>query len=279
MKINIAKSLGFCKGVSNAYKLAIKAAASGIPTYMLGHLVHNQHVIDELNSKGVITIKTLKDLPKGATGNLIISAHGLSPAQHEKAVATGMTIIDTTCPWVKKPQLLAKQMVDEGYHLVIVGDKNHSEVLGIQGWAYDKADVVDSLKEAKKIAFHEKMATIAQTTQSRKNYDDIINELAKKTKELKVCDTICEATSDLQRSAQETAKRSEIMFVIGDKKSANTKRLKEICEETGARTYQIESAADLDLSLTKGFDTIGITAGASTPDRVIEEVVAKLKGN
>jgi (E)-4-hydroxy-3-methyl-but-2-enyl pyrophosphate reductase len=184
MKINIAKNLGFCKGVANAYKLAIKAASSGTPTYMLGYLVHNQNVIDELNQKGVITLKTLKDLPKNATGNLIISAHGLSPDQNAKALATGLTVIDTTCPWVKKPQMLAKQMVDEGYHLVIVGDKDHTEVRGVMGWGYDKADVVDSLKDLKKIASHEKIAVIAQTTQSRKHYDEIINELAKKTKEL-----------------------------------------------------------------------------------------------
>jgi (E)-4-hydroxy-3-methyl-but-2-enyl pyrophosphate reductase len=277
MKVLISKYLGFCNGVRGAYKLAVKTASNNEPTYMLGNLVHNQKVIDELKGKGVISIKSLKEIPKGATGNLIISAHGISPEVFEDAAKTGLTIIDTTCPWVKKPQTLAKQMLDEGYHVVIVGDKNHAEVAGIMGWAENKAEIVENVKEAKKIAFHEKIAVIAHTTQARQNFDEVINELTSKTNELRVCDTICDATGKMQRAATDIAKRSEIMLVIGDKKSANTRRLKELCEETGAKTYQIESADDLDLNWLKGFDIIGVTAGASTPDNVIEAVTSKLQ--
>jgi 4-hydroxy-3-methylbut-2-enyl diphosphate reductase len=279
MKLLISKNLGFCVGVNRAYKLALKTAASGEPVYILGYLVHNQKVIDELGSKGVKTIKNLSEIPKSATGYLIISAHGLPPETYAKAEKTGLKIVDTTCPWVKKPQELAKMLVGEGYHVVIVGDKNHSEVIGIVGWAGGKAQVVENVKDLKKVEFHDKMAVLAQTTQSAANFDAVVNALVSKTNELKMYNTICEATNSMQRSAQDTAKRSEIMFVIGDKKSANTKRLKELCEETGAKTYQIESAADLDMSLTKGFDVVGLTAGASTPESVIEEVVNKLKGS
>ncbi len=279
MKLLISKYLGFCTGVSRAYKLALKTAQQGEPVYIFGYLVHNLKVIDELQSKGIKTIKTLNELPKDATGYLVISAHGLSPEMHAKAEKTGLKIVDTTCPWVKKPQETAKQLIDEGYHVVIVGDRNHAEVLGIMGWANNKAQVVENAKDLKKVEFHDKIGVIAQTTQSAKNFDEVVNGLLPKTNELKTFNTICEATNKMQRSAQETAKRSEIMFVIGDAKSANTKRLKELCEETGAKTYQIESAADLDLNLIKGFDIIGLTAGASTPDNVIEEVVKKLKGN
>lgn len=278
MKILISKHLGFCNGVSNAYKLAIKTAASGEPTYMLGYLVHNQQVIDELGSKGVITIKNLKELPKDAKGHLIISAHGLPPETIEKAIATGLNIIDTTCAWVKKPQLLAKQLIEEGYHVVIVGEKNHTEVIGILGWAGGRAQIVENLKEAKNVTEHKKIAVLAQTTQSRQNFDDVINELGNKTKELKICDTICDATGQMQRSTTDVAKRAEIMLVIGDKKSANTRRLKEISEDTGAKTYQIGSADELNMNWLKGFDIIGLTAGASTPTIVIDAVVAKLKG-
>jgi 4-hydroxy-3-methylbut-2-enyl diphosphate reductase len=278
MKLLIAKYLGFCTGVNRAYNLAIKTAAKGEPVYMLGYLVHNQKVIDELKAKGVQTVKDLKEIPKDATGYLIISAHGLSPDIHEKAEKTGLKIIDTTCPWVRKPQTLAKQLVDEGYHLIIVGDKNHTEVTGIMGWANDKAQVIEGVKDVKKVQFHDKMAVIAQTTQSMKNFEDVVNALAEKTGEIKMFNTICDATSKMQRSAVDVAKRSEIMLVIGDSKSANTRRLKDLCEETGAKTYQIESAENLDLKLLKGFDAIGLTAGASTPAHVIEEVIRKLKG-
>ncbi len=285
MNLLISKALGFCKGVDRAYRLAIKTAEKGKPTYILGYLVHNQKVIDELKAKGVISVKDLNEIPNGATGYLIISAHGVSPDVLEKAGKTGLKLIDTTCPWVKKPQLMAREMAEKGYHIVIIGDRNHAEVAGILGWAQrlpagrqGKAQVIEGPRDVKKVSFHERTAVIAQTTQSRKNFEDVINLLAGKTNELHVCDTICEATTKMQRSAVDVAKRAEVMFVIGDKKSANTRRLKELCEETGAKTYQIESADDLDLNLVKGFDIIGLTAGASTPKHVIDAVVAKLKG-
>lgn len=278
MKLLVAKYLGFCTGVNSAYRLALQTVKAGEPVYMLGYLVHNQKVIDELKEKGIQTIKSLNEIPKGATGYLIISAHGISPDMNEKAAKTGLKLIDTTCPWVKKPQLLAKSLVEEGYHLVIVGDKNHTEVLGILGWAGGKAQVIENIKDVNKVGMHAKMAVLAQTTQSSKNFDNIVNALASKTNELKVCNTICEATIKMQRAATDVAKRSEIMLVIGDGKSANTRRLKELCEETGAKTYQIESAEDLDMSLLKGFDVIGLTAGASTPSYVIDDVIKKLKG-
>jgi len=279
MKLLIAKFLGFCTGVNRAYNLAMKTAKNGEPVYMLGYLVHNQKVIDELKANGIHTVRDLKEIPKDAAGYLIISAHGLPPEMYDKAQKTGLKLIDTTCAWVKKPQMLAKNLTEEGYHLVIVGDRNHAEVTGIMGWAGNKAQVIESIKDLKKVQFHEKMAVIAQTTQSQKNFEDVVNGLASKTNELKMFNTICEATNKMQRSAVDVAKRSEIMLVVGDGKSANTRRLKELCEETGAKTYQIDSAQSLDLNLLKGFDIIGLTAGASTPARVIEEVIKKLRGS
>jgi len=277
MKLLVSKNLGFCSGVNRAYKLAVKTAQKGEPTYLLGLLVHNQKVIDGLKAKGVHSVKDPKEIPKGISGYLIISAHGLPPEKYEKAEKTGLKIIDTTCPWVKKPQSLAKELVESGYHLVIVGDKNHTEVIGIMGWADGLAQVIENAKEANKVAFHDKIAVIAQTTQSQQNFEDVVNAIAEKANEIKVCNTICESTNKMQRSAIDVAKRSEIMLVIGDKRSANTRRLKELCEETGAKTYQIESADALDLNILKGFDIIGLTAGASTPAPVIEAVISKLR--
>jgi len=278
MKILLAKNLGFCTGVNRAYKIAIRTAKSGGPVFMLGPIVHNQKVIDQLKASGVVTINDIKDLPKDQRGSIIISAHGLPPETHDKLIATGLKVIDTTCPWVKKPQLLAKQLAESGYHVVLVGDKKHSEVIGIQGWAGKKIQIVSDAREAKKVAPHEKIAVLAQTTQSNPNFEAVVNELAKRTGDLKICNTICESTGKRQRSAVDVAKRSEIMLIIGDSTSANTKRLKELCEDTGARTYLIDSAETLDLNILKGFDVIGVTAGASTPEYVINEVLEKLKG-
>jgi small subunit ribosomal protein S1 len=278
MKILMAKNLGFCTGVNSAYKIAVRTAKTESPVYILGELVHNQKVIDELKEKGVLHINSIDELPKGSAGSIIISAHGLPPEMHDRLIKTGLKIIDTTCPWVKRPQMLAKELVQQGYHLVIVGDKKHAEVVGIHGWSGKKAQIIENAKDAKRVLPREKIAVLAQTTQSAGNFEEVVNELAKKTSDLKVCNTICESTNKRQRSAVDVAKRSEIMLVIGDSKSANTRRLKELCEDTGARTYLVESADSLELNLLKGFDIIGITAGASTPEYVINDVLDKLKG-
>jgi len=279
MRILIARYLGFCTGVNRAYKLAIKTAAKKLPVYILGYLVHNQKVIEKLESLGIKVVSSLKEVPKDEKACLIISAHGLPPKTMEELKKNSkLKVIDTTCPWVSKAQLLAKKLASDGYHVVIVGDRDHVEVKGLLGWAGKGAQVIESAKELGRIKFHKKIGVIAQTTQTEENFEDVAKGLFEKAEELKIFNTICEATKNRQKFATVVAKRSEIMFIIGDKKSANTRRLAKLCEQTGVKTYQVESADDIDLNWLKGFDMIGVTAGASTPSWLINDAIKKLKG-
>jgi len=279
MKILIAKHLGFCTGVNRAYKLAIKTAQKKVPVFMLGYLVHNQKVINHLSEAGIKIVNDAKEIPKDIKkGYLIISAHGLPPKILEGVSKTDLKVIDTTCAWVKKAQLIAQKLSNENYHVVIVGDRNHVEVKGLLGWAGKGAQVVENAKDTKKIEFHEKLGLISQTTQSYEDFNEVAKLLYEKTNNLNAHNTICDATKNRQGFAVDVAKRSEIMFIIGDKKSANTRRLTKLCQDTGVKTYQIESADEINLDWLKGFDTVGVTAGASTPSWIIEKVISKLKG-
>ena len=276
MEINIAKYAGFCTGVDKAYRTAIETAKKGNPVFVLGLLVHNHQVIQKLEEMGIKSVITLEEIPKIQKGTLIISAHGVGPKVYEDAQGTGLEIVDTTCPWVKKAQRLAKELFDGGYQVVIIGDKNHAEVKGIMGWTDDKAIVVEKSSDASQLGDYKKLGVVAQTTQSKENFDSIVEILKYKSEEIIVHNTICDATSKMQASAVETAIQADIMIVIGDKKSANTKRLKELCEQTGVETHQIQSAEELHKDWFKNKNKAGITAGASTPDWVIKEIVNEL---
>jgi len=275
-KIETARHSGFCTGVDRAYRTALEAAKSGEPVYILGLLVHNSLVMNKLETLGIKSVASLSEIPKGASGSLIISSHGVGPGTIEEAKRTGLNVIDTTCPWVRKAQNTAHKLAGEGYQVVIVGDKNHTEVKGIGEWAGESSAVVEEKGNLAKICLSEKMGVVAQTTQSAENFEAVVGELKNRTSDLSVHNTICDATKKMQSDAVELAKRSDVMLVIGDKKSANTKRLKELCEETGTPTYQIQDAKELDDGWLDGKNRIGITAGASTPDWVIKEVVDRL---
>lgn len=277
MEVVLAKPAGFCVGVERAYRIALDKAKQGKPVYILGLLVHNREVINKLERLGIKSIKDLSELPQNPSGFLIISAHGVSPEVLDKAKKSGLTVVDTTCPWVKKPQKLAKKLHDQGYHVVIVGDKNHTEVRGIKGWTEDEAQVVQSVKDVDEVKFHEKIGVVAQTTQSLENFEAIVQGLKSKAKELKAYNTICEATSKRQSSAIEVARKVDLMLVIGDRRSANTKRLKELCAKTGVETHQIQEASELTPEWLKDKKKVGVTAGASTPDWVIDKIVSSLK--
>lgn len=194
----------------------------------------------------------------------------------EEAKKTGLKIIDTTCPWVRKAQDTAHKLAQEGYQVIIVGDKNHTEIKGIAEWAGKGSIVIENEGNIVGSVLSNKVGIVAQTTQSFDNFNAVAEALRKKIKDLKVLNTICDATKKMQSDAVELAKKSDIMLVIGDKKSANTKRLKELCEETGTPTHQIQDSKELDMEWLKGKIAVGVTAGASTPDWVINEVVASL---
>lgn len=275
MQILTAHYSGFCEGVERAYQIALEQTKTGQPVFMLGNLVHNTQVIEKFKCLGVKTVKNIAEIPAGAKGTLLISAHGVPPQVYEEAKGLGLEIIDTTCAWVKKAQRIAKELNEESRTVIIIGDKGHVEVKGLVGWAGGQAKVIEDIKDIKNIN-GTKVGIIAQTTQAEEQFKNIVAAIKRKIADVKEFNTICGATSKRQNAAVELAKKVDLILVIGDKMSANTKRLSELCSNTGTETHQIQTVAELNLSWLKGKNKIGITAGASTPDWVIQEVVAKL---
>lgn len=278
MEIIIAEHSGFCEGVSRAYKIALEQAKLGKNVYMLGNLVHNTQVVEKLKSLGIKSVKSLSEIPKETPGIILISAHGVSPEIYTRAESIGFEIVDTTCPWVKNAQKLAKELAGKDIDLVIVGDREHPEVKGLVGWSNNKAIVVekpeeiDGLKKNKDI-----VGVIAQTTQSEENFNAVIKKLESLYKNVIVHKTICGATHKRQSAAIELAKKVGLMLVIGDAKSANTKRLAELCKSAGCETYQIQTKSELNKDWTRNAKKIGITAGASTPDWVVQEILGLIQ--
>lgn len=278
MEVILAKYAGFCEGVERAYRIALEAASKESPIYILGDLVHNADVVAKFKEKGIITIKSLSEIAEDKKGTLMISAHGVSPGILEEAKKRNLEIIDTTCPWVKKAQRIAKELYSEGYQIIIIGDKGHAEVEGLVGWAGGKASIVSDLSELEKMQLTERIGVIAQTTQSKENFNSIVGSLIKKgIKDLKAHNTICEATVKRQKAATKLAKTVGLMIVVGDFKSANTERLTDLCSKTGVETHQIQTVSELNNSWLKGKNKVGVTAGASTPDWITVETVEKLK--
>lgn len=274
MEIYLARHYGFCVGVKRAYDLALDARKKYPSVNIFGLLVHNSDVIKKLTQKG---IRSVAQLPENAEEFLLLSAHGVPPEVYEKIKKRNLVHIDGSCPWVKRAQQTARELVNQGYHLVIVGDRNHTEVKGLLGWSYGKATVVENVAEAGGVKFHEKIGVIAQTTQDKDKFNAIADMLKSKCKELKAIDTRCRATSDMQQAAVELARKVDIVLVVGDVKSANTRRLRELCQKSGVETHQIRNGREIKPGWFKGKNKVGVTAGASTPDWVIGAVIKKLK--
>ncbi|MFH1347851.1 MAG: 4-hydroxy-3-methylbut-2-enyl diphosphate reductase [Candidatus Margulisiibacteriota bacterium] len=279
MKLEIAKHAGFCEGVERAYRIALEQTKANKPVFMLGNLVHNTQVIEKFKNAGVKTVKMISEIPANSQGTLLISAHGVPPNIYEEAKGLGLTIIDTTCAWVKKAQRIAKNLADEGRRVIIIGDKGHVEVKGLIGWSNNKAAVIEDLADLNslRLSQDDKIGILAQTTQAEEHFKNMVAEIKKQVKDVSEYDTICGATSKRQNAAVELAKKVDLILVIGDKMSANTKRLTELCAKTKTETHQIQSVKELDPSWLVDKSKVGITAGASTPDWVIKEVVANLK--
>lgn len=270
MEIRIAENCGFCYGVKRAVAMAQKTAENDFTSYTLGPIIHNPQVVQSLADDGVRAVNSLEEIPDG---QVIIRSHGVGPAIYKEAEDKGLDVVDATCPHVKKAQQDAKSVVDDNMTLVILGEKKHPEVISINLWAENKGIIVESEKDAEIIPFVENMGVVVQTTFSQFKFQSIIGILEKKTKNLKVFKTICTATQERQNSAVELAKEVNLMIVIGGKNSGNTNRLAEVCRDVGCTTYHIETAAELEVAWFQGVQTVGVTAGASTPDWIIKEVI------
>lgn len=268
MKVTIAEACGFCYGVRRAVDMASQAETG---TKTLGPIIHNPQVVARLSAQGVAPVDSLDEVGDGET--VLIRSHGVGPSVYEEASRRGIRVIDATCPHVKKAQQDAKKIVEEGKNLVIIGEKAHPEVISISQWGVNRAIIIDREIEAEQIPFSESLGVVVQTTFSQEQFKRIAEILKTKTNDLDVHMTICTATQQRQNAAVELAGKVDAMIVVGGRNSANTGRLAQVCREQGCPTYHIETAAELDTAAFRGMNHIGITAGASTPDWIIQEVV------
>lgn len=281
--IKLAKFAGFCYGVKRAVETVkkLKQENPDKNIYILGELIHNTDVINELEALG---IKTIYEVPEKGDGICIIRSHGESPETFEKIKNAGFELVDLTCPDVKKVQQKAIELAQNGYFVVIVGKPNHPEVMAIKANAdlYSKNVVVATTIEelepfADKIKSHKKAGVVVQTTQMVASLNLIVNYLNTIAKEVLIHNTICQSTAMRQKEAKELASESDLMVVVGSKKSANTTHLAEILKNC-TKTIHIENDSELNEDLLKEVNNIGITAGASTPQVVIDKVINKIKG-
>lgn len=276
MKINVAKSAGFCFGVKRALKIAFGAIESGAKIEMLGDIVHNEDVAKEINKAGIKTIKRLKE---GKNKTLLIRAHGASTETFKKASRLGYTIVDATCPMVKEIHKIARDSERKGFKNIIIGDKKHDEVRGIVGQLKSKAIIIDSTKgipfnTIKKI---KKASVVVQSTQNLEKTLTIVDTLKQHTKELKFFNTICKPTRIKQNEIKSMPLKNDVMIIIGSKSSANTKRLYEISKSLNKRSYWIQTKDKIKTEWFKNAKSVGIMAGASTPDYTTKSVIEHIK--
>jgi len=274
VEIIIAKHAGFCFGVKRALELVEAARASrrrDIAT--LGELIHNPQAVEGLRRAGVRIVESPEEMHGGT---LVISCHGVGPGVREEAERAGLEVVDATCPFVAKAQKLVSLLAREGYEIIILGDRGHREVVGLQAYGGGRAKVIQSPEEAEELPSSRKMGVVVQTTQEMGVYLDLLRRLGEKCQELRAFNTICEATRQRQEAALELARQVDLMLVLGGRNSANTRRLVEVCASTGVEVRHIETAAEISPTWLKGRQRVGISAGASTPQWVIEEVAARL---
>jgi len=275
MEVVVAEHAGYCYGVERALKLAKETSVScPKPIVTLGPIIHNPQVVDWLRSLGIHPV----DKVTQEKGTVIIRSHGIDPAEARQFEDKGLTVIDATCPFVKKAQSCAKQLVKNDYDVIIVGERNHPEVIGIMAYAKQMAMVVEKAADLDKLPKKwKRLGVVVQTTQSEANYQQIVDELSTKGVEVKVFNTICDATSKRQTAAKRVAQATDLVLVVGGKNSANTTRLAKICAEINPNIYHIDRGAEREKSWLTDIGKVGITAGASTSDWVLKDVIDLVK--
>ena len=279
MEIKVAKNAGFCFGVKRAVELVNKLSSEGKPVYTYGEIIHNENVVKELEEKGVRVVNDLEDLRGKENGTLVIRSHGIPKSDYDKLKELGIDCEDATCPFVKKiHKLAAEYSEDPENQIVIIGSRNHPEVIGIKGWCHTEPLIFETEEEVE--AYSENQGKnhiiLAQTTFNLNKFQDIVEIFKKKRYYSIVLNTICDATSKRQTETERLAKESDAMIVVGGKHSSNTQKLYNICIKKCVDTYYIQTPEDLDLEKLRLFRCVGITAGASTPNNIIEEVRTRM---
>ena len=275
MKVIKAKTAGFCFGVKRAVDTVYEQVkiCNG-PIYTYGPIIHNEEVVKDLESKGVVVLRTEEELDNVENGTVIIRSHGVEKRIYDKLEAKGLRVVDATCPFVKKIHNIVRKESAEGKYILIIGNPDHPEVIGIRGWAGEHAAVIRNADDIENIDFskNRKICVVSQTTFNYNKFKDLVEIIKKKSYDISVLNTICNATKERQTEAESIAESVDAMIVIGDKHSSNTQKLFEICRKACNNTYYIQTLDDLDLNQLGSVETVGITAGASTPNNIIEEV-------
>jgi (E)-4-hydroxy-3-methyl-but-2-enyl pyrophosphate reductase len=288
MKITLSKYAGFCEGVQKAYDIVTKIAKDPKikwPVFVLGSLVHNDDVVKKIEKMGFKKISASSNLmdilnsPKVEIGTLVITAHGIGPDIYNFAKKKKINIIDTTCPKVIKVQRLANNFSKKGYQLIIIGEKNHKEVKGIYEWAEKKAFFVEKPKDLRSLSLNlkKKIAVISQTTQDREFVRKSAEYIAKKFPQAEIIDSICMTTHNRQTEIANLAQKNDVIIIIGSPKSANSNRLWEVSKRINPRSYFIQNSGELKEKWFAKCTKVAITAGASTPRWIIDDVIGKLK--
>ncbi|WP_434796228.1 4-hydroxy-3-methylbut-2-enyl diphosphate reductase [Terrisporobacter vanillatitrophus] len=278
MEVRIAENAGFCFGVKRAMNMAWDELENKTSdnVYSLGPLIHNKQAVDRYKEKGLMEMDSLDKIPNDC--KLIIRSHGVGEKIYTESKSKNMDIVDTTCPFVKKIHDIVKEFSNKGYIIIIVGNATHPEIIGINGWCDNEAIIINSEEEVDNISFNSghKYCVVSQTTANLESFDKIVSKLESKIKDLTVKNTICFATKERQLSANDLAKEVDCMIVIGGKHSSNTQKLVNICKDI-VPTFSIETKEELEKSKLEKFKVAGVTAGASTPDWIIDEVIEYLK--
>ena len=276
MKVEKARELGFCFGVRRAISI-IEGATGSAGIVTLGPIVHNKTVVARLKALGVGVVDDIGSLKGGV---IAISSHGISPQTLDMLNAGGVEVIDTTCPIVRSAQKAARRLANAGFGIIIFGEASHPEVRGLLGWAGCNAIASMDAEVVSLDSLPKRIGIMAQTTQSRGEFTAFVNRLNERlllhSQEIRVINTLCQETQKRQLAAVELAATSDLMIVVGGHNSANTRRLAEVCQHI-VETYHIENASEIDAAWLKGKRSVGITAGASTPDEAIEQVMSRTK--
>ena len=270
MKLTIGEHAGFCFGVRRAVDKAFACAKEGLPCVTLGPLIHNPQEVARLESAGVRSVDSLDEVAPGQT--VIIRSHGVTPAVHEMCSARGLSVIDCTCPHVAHVHQLVQEYSADGGAVIIVGEPEHPEVVGIAGWASGPVFILPTREAAQSALLPDKALVVAQTTLRRDRFEDVVSVIRGKVADLTVRMTICAATSQRQQEAEALSREADVMIIVGGRNSSNTQKLFEICLQECENTHFVETVQDVDVHWFENAKRVGITAGASTPHKIIEEV-------
>lgn len=277
MNVELAKTAGFCFGVKRAVDTVYQQIEQyrGEKIFTYGPIIHNEEVIKDLRSHGVEVLNDEEELKTADADVVVIRSHGVAKYIYDILEERGITCVDATCPFVKKIHKIVAEKSAEGSYIVIVGNGEHPEVQGIRGWAGEQVTVVQTQEDAERFELpdkDQKVCIVAQTTFNYNKFKELVEIISKKRYDIVVLNTICNATKERQTEARQIAARVDAMVVIGDKRSSNTQKLFEICKEECLNTYYIQTLDDLDINQLRSVESVGITAGASTPNNIIEEV-------